>query len=49
MLCVDLTCYKFLPDRKEGTVYKKGGQEIGKNLAEKSKGLFSADDWQCKT
>jgi hypothetical protein len=36
-------------DRKEGIVYKKGGQEIGKNLAEKSKGLFSADDWQCKT
>ena len=29
--------------------YKKGGTEIGKQLADKSKGLFSADDWQCKT
>ena len=28
---------------------KKGGVEIGKAMAEKSKGLFSADDWQCKT
>lgn len=23
------------------------GHEIGKAMAEKSKGLFSADDWQC--
>jgi hypothetical protein len=29
-------------------IFKKGGTEIGKGLAEKSKGLFSADDWQCK-
>jgi len=28
---------------------KKGGIEIGKGMAEKSKGLFAADDWQCKT
>ena len=28
---------------------KLGGFELGKELAEKSKGLFSADDWQCKT
>ena len=35
-------------ERKEGIVYKKGGAEIGKAMAEKSKGLFSADDWQCK-
>ena len=28
---------------------KKGGVEIGKAMGEKSKGLFSADDWQCKT
>ncbi|XP_071953726.1 uncharacterized protein [Antedon mediterranea] len=27
---------------------KSGGIEIGKQLAEKSKGLFAADDWQCK-
>jgi len=26
---------------------KKLGQEIGKQMAEKSRGLFSADDWQC--
>jgi rubrerythrin len=26
---------------------KKVGNEIGKAMAEKSKGLFSADDWQC--
>ena len=35
--------------KTEGKEYKKGGTEIGKSLAEKSKGLFSADDWQCKT
>ena len=29
-------------------MFKKGGTEIGKAMAEKSKGLFSADDWQCK-
>ncbi|MGH0166690.1 UNVERIFIED_CONTAM: hypothetical protein FKN15_053680 [Acipenser sinensis] len=28
---------------------KAGGTEIGKTLAEKSHGLFSANDWQCKT
>uniref|UniRef100_H2Y866 Zinc finger Ran-binding domain-containing protein 2 n=1 Tax=Ciona savignyi TaxID=51511 RepID=H2Y866_CIOSA len=28
---------------------KKGGVQIGKMAAEKSKGLFSADDWMCKT
>jgi hypothetical protein len=26
---------------------KKMGIEIGSALAEKSKGLFSAEDWQC--
>ena len=26
---------------------KKLGVEIGKNATEKSKGLFSAEDWQC--
>ena len=26
---------------------KKLGVEIGKNAAEKSKGLFAAEDWQC--
>lgn len=32
---------------KESSQKKKLGQEIGKAAAEKSKGLFSADDWQC--
>ncbi|KAK2168486.1 hypothetical protein LSH36_16g02030 [Paralvinella palmiformis] len=36
-------------ERGDGVDFKKGGAEIGKTLAEKSKGLFSADDWQCKT
>ena len=35
--------------KSDGLEFKKGGTEIGKQLAEKSKGLFSADDWQCKT
>ncbi|OWF56309.1 Zinc finger Ran-binding domain-containing protein 2 [Mizuhopecten yessoensis] len=42
-------CNRCGAERKDGTVFKKGGTEIGKNLAEKSKGLFSADDWQCKS
>ncbi|BFZ17003.1 hypothetical protein BsWGS_20042 [Bradybaena similaris] len=42
-------CNKCGKSRKEGTVFKKGGTEIGKQLAEKSKGLFSAEDWQCKS
>ncbi|XP_026069368.1 zinc finger Ran-binding domain-containing protein 2-like isoform X3 [Carassius auratus] len=33
----------------EAKMMKAGGTEIGKTLAEKSKGLFSANDWQCKT
>ncbi|XP_014247289.1 zinc finger Ran-binding domain-containing protein 2-like isoform X2 [Cimex lectularius] len=41
-ICTDPHC-----DRIEGPVKKKLGQEIGKALAEKSRGLFSADDWQC--
>ncbi|XP_063410656.1 zinc finger Ran-binding domain-containing protein 2-like isoform X3 [Mytilus trossulus] len=42
-------CNKCGKDKKEGLIFKKGGTEIGKGLAEKSKGLFSADDWQCKS
>ncbi|XP_034312236.2 zinc finger Ran-binding domain-containing protein 2 isoform X2 [Magallana gigas] len=42
-------CNRCGKERKDGTVFKKGGTEIGKQLAEKSKGLFSADDWQCKS
>ncbi|XP_014247288.1 zinc finger Ran-binding domain-containing protein 2-like isoform X1 [Cimex lectularius] len=40
-------CNRCNKDRIEGPVKKKLGQEIGKALAEKSRGLFSADDWQC--
>jgi len=48
MFCTGV--YKcFASDRKEGTEIRKQGTEIGKAMAEKSKGLFSADDWQCKT
>jgi len=44
------TCLFYLfADRKEGIEIRKQGTEIGKAMAEKSKGLFSADDWQCKT
>ncbi|XP_076249100.1 uncharacterized protein LOC143188630 isoform X2 [Calliopsis andreniformis] len=37
----------FYTDRGECPKKKKLGQEIGKAAAEKSRGLFSADDWQC--
>lgn len=33
----------------DAKMMKAGGTEIGKTLAEKSRGLFSANDWQCKT
>uniref|UniRef100_A0A2K5XWY2 Zinc finger Ran-binding domain-containing protein 2 n=1 Tax=Mandrillus leucophaeus TaxID=9568 RepID=A0A2K5XWY2_MANLE len=33
----------------EAKMMKAGGTEIGKTLVEKSRGLFSANDWQCKT
>jgi hypothetical protein len=32
---------------EEKAKVKKLGVEIGKEAAEKSKGLFSADDWMC--
>lgn len=32
---------------EEKAKVKKLGMEIGKDAAEKSKGLFSADDWMC--
>lgn len=39
-----------LPEKTtEAKMMKAGGTEIGKTLAEKSRGLFSANDWQCKT
>jgi hypothetical protein len=44
-------CIIFLFSEKttEAKMMKAGGTEIGKTLAEKSRGLFSANDWQCKT
>uniref|UniRef100_A0A8D2KL81 RanBP2-type domain-containing protein n=1 Tax=Urocitellus parryii TaxID=9999 RepID=A0A8D2KL81_UROPR len=33
----------------EAKMMKARGTEIGKTLAEKSRGLFSANEWQCKT
>ncbi|KAL1132639.1 hypothetical protein AAG570_010591 [Ranatra chinensis] len=41
-VCSDPHC-----DKGDSVQKKKLGQEIGKALAEKSRGLFSADDWQC--
>nr|CAG4645146.1 EOG090X0ECZ [Leptodora kindtii] len=35
------------PKEEEKPKVKKLGVEIGKDAAEKSKGLFSADDWMC--
>nr|CAG4636544.1 EOG090X0ECZ [Eubosmina coregoni]SVE70081.1 EOG090X0ECZ [Eubosmina coregoni] len=35
------------PKIEEKAKIKKIGMEIGKDLAEKSKGLFSAEDWMC--
>ncbi|KAL6430500.1 hypothetical protein ACFW04_007833 [Cataglyphis niger] len=41
------SCNRCGKDRSECPKKKKLGQEIGKAAAEKSRGLFSADDWQC--
>lgn len=40
-------CNRCSKERGEMVGKKKLGQEIGKALADKSRGLFSADDWQC--
>lgn len=37
-----------LLDKGKVDVFKKSGAEIGKNIAQRSGGLFSAEDWQCK-
>lgn len=42
-------CNRCGKDKNEGVEIRKLGTEIGKQMAEKSHGLFSADDWQCKT
>ena len=42
------SCYRCNKERPNGKPYKKKlGTEIGKSAAEKSRGLFNADDWQC--
>jgi len=40
-------CNRCNKEREDLPIKKKAGAEIGKAAAEKSKGLFSADDWQC--
>ncbi|KAF9411026.1 hypothetical protein HW555_010072 [Spodoptera exigua] len=40
-------CNKERPDSSKSFNKKKLGTEIGKTAAEKSRGLFNADDWQC--
>lgn len=42
-----LHCNRCNKEREDLPSKKKPGAEIGKAAAEKSKGLFSADDWQC--
>ena len=42
-------CFSLPEKTTEAKMMKAGGTEIGKTLAEKSRGLFSANDWQCKT
>lgn len=44
-----LFCVLSTEKTTEAKMMKAGGTEIGKTLAEKSRGLFSANDWQCKT
>ncbi|XP_021931909.1 zinc finger Ran-binding domain-containing protein 2 isoform X2 [Zootermopsis nevadensis] len=41
------TCNRCDKEKGDSPKKKKLGQEIGKAAAEKSRGLFSADDWQC--
>lgn len=43
------SCYRCNKERPDGgkALKKKLGTEIGKSAAEKSRGLFNADDWQC--
>ncbi|GAB6025128.1 Zinc finger Ran-binding domain-containing protein 2 [Chamberlinius hualienensis] len=41
------SCNRCGKEKAEGPKKQKLGTEIGKAAAEKSGGLFSADDWQC--
>lgn len=41
-------CNRCKKEREDSSSKQKGqGAEIGKAAAEKSRGLFSAEDWQC--
>lgn len=42
-----VSCYRCNKERPDSSNKKKLGTEIGKTAAEKSRGLFNADDWQC--
>lgn len=39
--------FHFFLEKDNSNSANKVGGEIGSRFAEKSKGLFSADDWQC--
>lgn len=41
-------CNRCGKEKETGIEFKKAGNEIGKALSEKSKGLFAPDDWMCK-
>lgn len=41
------SCNRCNKEKGQSSKKKKLGHEIGKAAAEKSRGLFSADDWQC--
>lgn len=41
------SCNRCSKEKGQSAKKKKLGHEIGKAAAEKSRGLFSADDWQC--
>lgn len=42
-------CNKCGKEKTKVEIFKKTGSEIGKKAAEKSGGLFSADDWHCSS
>lgn len=45
-ICISFV-FVFITAKGSSYIVKKAGTEIGSKFAEKSKGLFSADDWQC--
>jgi len=49
MMMMRMMMMMFAEKGQDARLMKTGGVEIGKALADKSKGLFSANDWQCRT